>query len=108
MVEFAVSVDAVARPLAFVVAVYTVPLLVPLAKVPPAPEEGAVKVTVTPLTGLESLSKTVATNEAVNADPAAALCGVPLVAAIEDGGPGVLVKLKAAAVETPDTDAETT
>ena len=50
-----------------------------------APDVGAVKVTVAPLTGLELPSRTVATSGAANAVFTAVLCGVPLVAEIEAG-----------------------
>jgi hypothetical protein len=72
-----------ALPFASVVAVV---VFVPFAKVPLAPVTGgAVNVTVTPLTGVPSgdpLFVTVATSDA-NAVPTVALCGVPLVAAID-------------------------
>jgi hypothetical protein len=82
-VAFAVNVVEVATPLALVVAVV---VFVPFAKVPLAPVMGAVNVTVTPLTGVEPLSRTVATSGAANAVLTAALCGVPLVAAIDSTG----------------------
>jgi hypothetical protein len=56
-VLFAVRITDVATPLAFVTAVFTPP-----AKVALAPLPGAVKVTVTPATGFELLSFTVACN----------------------------------------------
>ena len=77
----AVNTVDVAIPLAFVVAV-----LLP-AKLPLAPVAGAVNVTVTPCTGLPPLSFTVATSAAANAVLIAALCGVPLVAVIDDAVP---------------------
>jgi hypothetical protein len=80
-----VNVVEVATPLALVVAIV---VFVPFAKVPLAPEAGAVNVTVTPLTGIPSgdpLFVTVATSGA-NAVLTAALCGVPLVAAIDSTG----------------------
>lgn len=46
--EFAVNADEVAMPFA---PVTSVSVVMPLANVPLAPEDGAVKVTVTPLTG---------------------------------------------------------
>jgi orotate phosphoribosyltransferase-like protein len=61
-----------------VVAVFTPPAKVPLAPVC----AGAVNVTVTPLVGVPPVV-TVATSNAVNAVLTVALCGVPLVAAIE-------------------------
>jgi hypothetical protein len=60
----AVNAGEVATPLELVAAVAT---FVAPAKVPLAPEAGAVNVTVTPLTGFESLSTTVATRGLVNA-----------------------------------------
>lgn len=73
------NTDEVATPLELVV---SVSVLVPLVvNMPLAPDEGAVNVTVAPLTG-EPPCVTVATSGAVNATPTAALCGVPLVAAI--------------------------
>ena len=78
----AVNVAEVATPLLLVVAVFTPP-----AKLPLAPVAGAVKVTVTPCTGLPPLSFTVATSGAANAVLMAALCGVPLVAVIDAAVP---------------------
>jgi hypothetical protein len=98
----AVNTPEVATPLAFVVAVLTPP-----AKVPLAPLAGGVKVTTTPLTGLPPLSFTVATKGAANAVLIAALCGVPLVAAMLAAGPGLLVRGKFADVATPGTVAVT-
>ena len=66
----------VATPLALVIAV-----VVPFANAPLAPEDGAVKVTVTPAVGVPFVV-TVATRGAVNAAPTAALWPDPLVAAI--------------------------
>jgi len=65
-------------PLEFVVACAVVE---PPAKVPLAPEEGAVNVTVTPLVGMPPVV-TVATRGRANAVFTFALCGVPLVAEI--------------------------
>jgi hypothetical protein len=89
--------------------VVAVVVFVPFAKVPlaPAPVAGDVNVTVTPLTGFESISSTVATNGAANAVLTVVLCGVPLVAVIEAGAPTVFVRLKLAAVDTPATVAVT-
>ena len=92
----------VATPLALVVAVFTPP-----AKVPLAPVVGAVNVTVTPLTGLLPASFTVACSEVAKAVLIVALCGVPAVAAMLAGGPGVLVNAKFAGVATPATAAVT-
>src|SRR5260221_497676 len=98
-------IDEVAVPLALVVSVSAV---VPFAKVPLAPVEGAENVTATPLTGFWPLSKTVTTRGVVNAVLMGALCGVPLVAVTEAGAPVVLVRLKFAARITPATAAVTT
>jgi hypothetical protein len=98
----AVNVAEVATPLPLVVAVFTPP-----AKLPLAPVAGAVKVTVTPATRLPPLSFTVATSGAANAVLMAALCGVPLLAVIDDAVPAVLVSAKLAAVVTPATVAAT-
>jgi len=92
----------VATPLLSVVAVFTPPANVPLA-----PLDGAVKVTVTPLTALPPLSLTVATRGAAKAVLMVALCGVPLVAAIEAAGPGLFVSEKFAGLATPATVAVT-
>src|SRR5260370_868016 len=86
-VEFAVNVADVATPLAFVVAVFTPPANVPLA-----PLAGAVKVTVTLLTGLFPVSVTVATNGAANAVLIAVLCPEPLVPVTFAAGPTRLVR----------------
>jgi hypothetical protein len=98
----AVNTADVATPLLLVVAVFTPP-----AKLPLAPETGAVNVTVTPCTGLPPLSFTVATRGAANAVLMAALCGVPLVAVIDAAVPAVLVSAKLAEVVTPPTVAAT-
>src|ERR1019366_5270915 len=90
----AVNVAEVATPLPLVVAVFTPP-----AKLPLAPVAGAVKVTVTPATGLPPLSFTVATSGAANAVLMAALCGVPLLAVIEAGVPEVLVTVTVTMLE---------
>ena len=52
--QFAVNVEAVATPLT---SVMTEVVFVPFAKVPPGPDAGAVKLTVTPDTGLPWASK---------------------------------------------------
>lgn len=54
-----------------------------VAKVPLAPDAGAVNVTDAPLTGFESLSTTVATSGAANAAATTALCPDPLVGVID-------------------------
>ena len=97
----AVNTVEVATPLALVVAV-----LLP-AKLPLAPDAGAVNVTVTPCTGLPPLSFTVATSGAANAVLMAALCGVPLLAVIVAAVPAALVSAKLAGVLTPATLAAT-
>jgi hypothetical protein len=80
----AVNVVEVATPLAFVVAVS---VFVPPVNVPLAPVVGAVNVTTTPLVGDPLVGDppvvTVATSNAGKPVPTAALCGVPLVAAIK-------------------------
>jgi hypothetical protein len=78
----AVKVDEVATPLALVV---SVSVLVPPANVPLAPVAGPVKTTNAPLTG-DPPMLTVATKGAAKAVLRAALCGVPLVAAIASAG----------------------
>jgi hypothetical protein len=71
----AVKTVEVATPLAFVVSVSVV---AEFAKVPLAPDAGAVKVTVAPLIG-EPFLVTVATSGAENAEPTVALWPEPLV-----------------------------
>lgn len=84
----AVKTAEVATPLALVVAAFTPP-----AKVPVAPEAGAVKVTVTPVVG-DPPVVTVATSGAANDEATAALCAVPLVTAMAStGGGGVEFEL---------------
>jgi hypothetical protein len=100
-----VNVVEVAMPLALVV---SVSVAVPFVNVPLAPVAGAVNVTMTPLTGFEPPSSTVATKGAVNAELIPAVCGVPLVAVIVAGGPAAFVRLKSAGVDTPETVAVTT
>ena len=75
-VEFAVNLEEVATPLLFV---RSVSVVVPLAKVPLAPEDGAVKVTISP--GVPILFVvTVASKGAAKVRPPAALCDDPLCA----------------------------
>jgi hypothetical protein len=83
IVPFAVNVDDVATPVASVVSVSVFDVVV--ANVPLAPVAGAVKITNAPLTGDPPIV-TVATNGAENAVLSAAVCGVPLVAAIASDG----------------------
>jgi hypothetical protein len=94
-VAFAVKTAEVATPLAFVVAVFAPPANVPLA-----PVAGGVNVTTTPLTPAPPFV-TVATSGAAKAVLTAALCGVPLVAAIVSGAVAVLVRLKLAGAAIP-------
>jgi hypothetical protein len=102
----AVRIGEVARPFASVVTLAVADGGV-VAKVPLAPDAGAVNVTVAPLTGFEPLSTTVATSGAANAAPTTALCPDPLVGVIDAAAPAVLVRLKLAVVDTPETDAVT-
>ena len=95
---------AVATPLAFVV---DCAVVAPPVKVPLAPLEGAVNVTVAPLTGLPPLSLTVACMAVANAVLAAMLCGVPAVGVILAAGPAWLVNAKTAGEATPLTVAFT-
>jgi hypothetical protein len=99
----AVKTAEVATPPALVIAVFNPPANVPLGPVC----GGAVKVTVTPEIGLLFASVTVACSLDVNAALKTALCGVPPVAAIVAGGPGLFVSAKFAGVATPETDAAT-
>jgi hypothetical protein len=97
----AVNVGAVATPLLLVVAVV---VFNPPVNVPLAPLAGAVNVTVTPLTGLLLASFTVAAMAVPKLVLTAALCEAPPVAVMLAGVPAVLVRLKLAAVATPDAD----
>jgi hypothetical protein len=101
-VAFAVNVEDVATPLPFVVAVVDA---VPFANVPLAPLAGAVKVTVTPLTGLFRESFTVACRAVANAVLTVAFCGVPPVAVIFCVVPPLPVALNAA-ITAPQTSDE--
>jgi hypothetical protein len=103
-VAFAVNVGAAACPLA---SVFTSATATPPVNVPLAPLPGAVKVTMAPLTGLPPLSFTVACRLVVNAVVTGAFCGVPAVAVMLAGGPALLVRLYAAFVVTPVTEAFT-
>ena len=98
------KVEDVATPLALLVAVV---VAVPFTKVPLAPLPGAVKVTVTPLTGLFFASFTMACSDTANAVLIAALCGVPPVAVMLAAAPARFVSAKLAGVPTPATDATT-
>ena len=75
-VPFAVNVGAVATPLVLVVAVTTVPPLVPPVNVPLAPLAGEVNVTTTPSSGWELASFTVTESAVEKATLMATLCGV--------------------------------
>lgn len=72
-----------------------------------APVDGAVNVTVTPLTGLPLASLTVAWSPVVNAVFTAALCGVPAVVVTLDAIPAVFVMLNLAGAGHPATLAVT-
>ena len=105
VVPFAVKADAVATPL---VPVESVSVVFPLvANVPLAPVAGAVNVTITPLTGLLSLSTTVACRDVPKAVETAPLCVPPLVALIPAGVPAEFDRLKVAGVVAPVAEAET-
>ncbi len=67
-----------------------------------APVAGPANVTVIPLAGLPLASFTVATTGFENAALLTAVCGAPLVAVIEAGGPAVFVSEKLAEVPAPD------
>jgi hypothetical protein len=97
----------VATPLALVVAVTVVPPLVPPAKVPLAPVDGAVKVTVALFTGFPPPSVTLVCKLLVKAVLIVALCGVPAVAAMFAGGPAMFVNENDAFAATPPTEAVT-
>ena len=71
------------------------------------PVPGAVKLTVTPLTGLPPASLTVACSGVLNAVLVVVFWGVPPVATILAGLPALLVRLKLAEVPTPETLAVT-
>ena len=90
-------------PLALVIAVAVADPL----KVAVAPVEGAVNVTVAPLTGSLFASFTVACRAVVNAVLTVVLCGAPAVAVTLAAGAVVLVSEKPALAEIPDTLAVT-
>src|SRR5437660_180932 len=96
---FAVRAGAVATPLAFVTAV----AVADDPNVALAPLAGAVKVTVTPPTGLPPISATVACSAVANEVVTTVLCGVPADAVMPAGDPAVFVRLKLAAAATPAT-----
>jgi hypothetical protein len=86
--------------------VVAIAVLLPPVNVPLAPDDGAVKVTITPLVG-DPPVVTVATRGAAKAVLTTALCGVPLVAVMVSTAAAVFVRLKLAAVETPEAEAAT-
>lgn len=100
-VELAVNAGAVATPLAFVVTTTEPP------KVPLAPLPGTANVTCALGTRLLFASFTVAWSSVGNAVFTAVFCGVPAVAVMLAGRPGLLVRLKLAGVLTPLVDAVT-
>jgi hypothetical protein len=102
-VAFAVNAVAVATPLLLVTAV----AVAELPNFPLAPLPGAVKLTVTPLSGLLLASFTVACSGVANAVLTVALCGVPAVAEMLAAAPALFVRVKLAGVATPDTLAVT-
>ena len=77
-------------PLALVVSVSVTPGVV-VANRPLAPDDGAVKVTVTPLAG-DPLVVTFATSGLVNAIPTIALCPPPLTAVMFVTGGGAMLE----------------
>jgi hypothetical protein len=97
---FAVRTFDLATPDALVTAV-----LAPPGKLArgPDPGGGMTNVTVTPPTGLPLASFTVATRRFAKAVLIGVLWPDPLVAVIDAGGPGVLVRANAAGVATPVT-----
>jgi hypothetical protein len=100
-----VNTVEVATPLELVVSVSVVDEFD--ANVPLAPVAGATKVTATPPTGFESLSRTVTTRGFANAVLTVALCPPPLVASIVAGAPALFVKVKVAVVVVPGVEAIT-
>jgi hypothetical protein len=80
-VAFAVNVVEVAMPFAPVV---SVSVASPFAKVPLAPDAGAVNVTSTPAAGVP-FEVTLATSGSAKASPNAALCLVPFASLMEVG-----------------------
>ena len=85
-------------PLALVVALMVVVLLL---NVPLWPDDGAVKVTASPETGLPKLSVTVTSSGLPKAVFTVVLCGEPEVATMLLAVPARLVRLKLAGVLTP-------
>src|SRR5208283_2187284 len=98
-VALALKFEEVATPLVLVV---SVSVFVEFdAKIPLAPDEGAVNVTDTPLTGLPYMSSTVAISGSPNIPLSSVSCSEPLVAAIVAGPAEVFVKLKVAVAMAP-------
>ena len=102
-VPLAVNVEDVATPFTSVVAVVR---LLPPVKVPLAPDDGAVKVTSTPLVGFPFVV-TVALSGEAKAVLTVALCGVPPVAVMISETEEVLVRVKLAGVAIPGAVAVT-
>src|SRR5579864_3073302 len=97
---FAVGAETAATPRPFVTAVAELDAL----KTALAPLAGAVKVTVTPLSGLLPASLTVACRGRAKAVPTGVLCVLPLVA-VTVAADELFWRPKLAAVATPDTAA---
>src|SRR5690349_6524588 len=76
-------------------------------KVPLAPEAGAAKVTVTPEIPFPLLSFTVACRAVGKVELTCAPCGVPAVALMVAGAPGLFVRLKIAGEFVPGVVAVT-
>src|SRR6202048_3063054 len=83
------NVGEVATPDAFVMAVAVLP---PPTRGALGPVEGAVKETITPLSGLPPASFTIAASGLANAVLTEALCGVPPIAVIDELPDRVFVK----------------
>ncbi len=94
----------VAKPDPSVVTVAVVPSP---AKVPLAPEAGALNMTLAPEIALPLASFTAATNLRLNAAPTFTLCPPPDVAVMLLGAPAVFVKANVAGLETSAVDAVT-
>ena len=87
--------------------VVTVAVAPPPAKVPLGPLPGAVKVTLTPLSGFPLPSLTTAASNAAKGVLICALCEPPPVAVMDPGMPAVFVSENAAEVNRPLTVAFT-
>jgi hypothetical protein len=90
-----------------VVAVAVRPLFVPPVKVPLAPLDGALNVTVAPFTRFPLASLTVTPNALAKAVLIVVFCGVPDVAVMLAGAPALFVSEKEAFAATPATEAVT-